>query len=59
MFRFLYAGLQRHTDLRDDLGNAKNLDDIKATVHSMRDRRLAEEGSFPDRGWYRRYREPL
>jgi len=59
MFRFLYAGLQRHTDLRDLLGAAKSVDDIRAVVSSMRDRRASEEGTFPDRGWYRRYREPL
>ena len=59
MFRFLYAGLQRHTDLRDDLGSAKSIDEIKAVVTTMRERRLAEDGSFPDKGWYRRYRDPL
>jgi tRNA-dihydrouridine synthase len=60
MFRFLYAGLQRHTDLRESLARAKNLDEIKQVVNTMRERRLSEkEGSFPDRGWYRRYREPI
>lgn len=67
LFRFLYAGLQYHIDLRSNLGSAKNLQDISAAAAALRARRDAEaasrghlaDPSRPDRGWYRRYREPL
>lgn len=63
LFRFLYAGLQRHVDLRAKLGAARGFDEIAEAATSMRERRAQErlsgDFSWPDAGWYRRYRNPL
>ena len=57
MFRFLYAGLQRHVDLRDKLGTSKSLDEIESVVDELARRRKEEPvGQFPDLGWYVRHR---
>jgi len=57
MFRFLYAGLQRHIDLRDKLGVSKSIDDIDAVVAELAARREDEPvGLFSDIGWYSRHR---
>jgi tRNA-dihydrouridine synthase len=58
MFRFLYAGLQRHTDLRTRMATAKNLEEIEAVVDELAARRREEPmGEFSDLGWYRRHRD--
>lgn len=57
MFRFLYAGLQRHVDLRDKLGTSKSLDEIESVVDELARRRKEEPvGQFADLGWYVRHR---
>lgn len=68
LFRFLYAGLQYHVDIRAQLGASKNLEEIGAAASVLRCRRDAEvaarggvvdDPDRPDRGWYLRYRRPL
>jgi len=63
LFRFLYAGLQHHVDLRAQLGQARGLEEISAAAAALRAKRAEERSrgdiSWPDRGWYRRYRNPL
>jgi len=63
LFRFLYAGLQRHVDLRGQLGAARGFDEISAAAVAMKARRVEERRngdlSWPDMGWYRRYRNPI
>jgi tRNA-dihydrouridine synthase 1 len=57
MFRFLYAGLQRHVDLRTNLSMAKNLNEIESIIDELAKRRKEEPiGLFSDIGWYRRHR---
>jgi tRNA-dihydrouridine synthase len=57
MFRFLYAGLQRHVDLRDKLGVSKSLDEIEQVLDELTNRRAEEPvGLFQDLGWYNRHR---
>merc|ERR1719203_2456973 len=67
LFRFLYAGLQYHVDLRTQLGAARTLEEIGVAAAALRERRAAEnearggveEPNRPDTGWYLRYRRPL
>ncbi len=60
MFRILYAGLQRHTDLRTRMAMAKNLNEIEAVVDELATRRNAEPvNQFSDLGWYRRHRDNI
>merc|ERR1711920_891220 len=67
LFRFLYAGLQYHIDIRSQLGAAKNLDEIREVAATLAERRTADyltrggqpDPARPDRGWYLRYRRPL
>jgi tRNA-dihydrouridine synthase 1 len=60
MFRFLYAGLQRHTDLRTQMAMAKSLEQIEAVVDELARRRKEEAiGAFSDLGWYNRHRNPI
>jgi len=57
MFRFLYAGLQRHTDLRTNLATARNIAEIEAIIDELGKRRNQEPiGIYSDIGWYRRHR---
>ena len=54
LHKFLYTGLQIHTDLRDRLSDAKSLDTLKDVVREMIDRR--KDISAEDKiGWYYRY----
>ena len=60
MFRFLYAGLQRHTDLRAQMAMSKTLDQVEAVIDELAVRRRAEPiGLFSDLGWYDRHRNPI
>lgn len=60
LFTFLYAGLQYHTDLRSDLGKARDLTEMKQVATTLKERREAPDAvERPDRGWYMRYRNPL
>lgn len=60
MFRFLYAGLQRHTDLRSRMGLAKGLDEIDNVIVELAKRRDEEPvGLYSDLGWYQRHRTPI
>lgn len=59
LFRFLYAGLQFNTDLRADLGQAREFDEMRQVARTLAERRKEKNYEYPDRGWYRRYRNPL
>ena len=60
MFRFLYAGLQRHTDLRTNMALAKNLEEIEGIVDELARRRAEEPiGLYSDIGWYTRHRNSI
>lgn len=66
LFRLLYAGLRLHTDIRDQLVEARSLEDMAAAAAALRERRKKERveciepgASWPDSGWYRRHRDPL
>lgn len=62
LFRFLYAGLQRHTDLRDQLSHVRNMQEMVTVADILRHRRVEEQQAgnvWPDVGWYRRHRNPL
>eukprot|EP00439_Symbiodinium_sp_Y106_P055227 s2034_g7.t1 len=62
MFHFLYAGLQLHTDLRAQFGMSKGWEELNATAVTFQERvrQDRESGSsWPDKGWYMRYRQPL
>merc|ERR1719258_575561 len=59
LFTFLYAGLQWHTDLRSQLGQAKSIQEMRDVADELRRRRENEETDCPDRGWYFRHRNPL
>merc|ERR1712129_131949 len=67
LFRFLYAGLQYHIDIRAQLGSSRTVEEIGVTAAALRARRDAEyevrggaeDLSRPDKGWYLRYRRPL
>jgi len=67
MFKFLYAGLQQHTDLRSQMGQAKSIDEATVVGEALRARRTEARAaasevtgeSWPDTGWYLRYRRPL
>lgn len=54
LHKFLYTGLQTHTDLRDRLSDAKSLDVLKDVVKEMIERR---KGIDPPSkiAWYYRY----
>ena len=54
MFKFLYTGLSKHTDIRDQLNQAKGYEAIKAVAIAMKERR---NGDTPESklGWYYRH----
>eukprot|EP00397_Hematodinium_sp_SG-2012_P050078 GEMP01058039.1.p1 GENE.GEMP01058039.1~~GEMP01058039.1.p1 ORF type:complete len:404 (+),score=73.87 GEMP01058039.1:147-1358(+) len=58
LFRFLYAGLQYNTDLRSELGQSRTFDEMRKVATTLAERRK-EKKEHPDKGWYRRYRNPL
>lgn len=54
LHKFLYTGLQTHTDLRDRLSDAKSLDVLKDVVKEMIERR--KDIDPPSKiAWYYRY----
>lgn len=69
LFKYLYSGLQRHTDLREALSHADGMDAFQAIVDEMARRRAAHEYdcTTPDscgqvhstRSWYTRYMRDL
>ena len=60
MFRILYAGLQRHVDLRESMATARNVQQIETVVDELAKRRTDEPvGLFSDLGWYARHRTPI
>jgi len=62
LFTFLYAGLQFHTDLRSQLGQARDVASMEAIADELATRRRNEGHMHPDRpdaGWYRRHRNPI
>merc|ERR1719210_1950906 len=62
LFRFLYAGLQVHTEFRSRLGSSKTIDEMAQVASELRTFRLArlaarggvEDPAEPDCGWYLR-----
>ena len=54
MFKFLYTGLSKHTDIRDSLNQAKGFEAIKEIAILMKERRLGEEPESK-LGWYYRH----
>ncbi len=54
LHKFLYTGFKEHTDLRDQLTNSKTLEEYRAVVVAMIERR---KGIAPEKklGWYYRY----
>jgi len=59
LFRFLYAGFQFNTDVRAKLGSARRLEEMREVARDIAERRQKPDYTYPDKGWYRRYREPL
>ena len=54
MFKFLYTGLSKHTDIRDVLNKAKGYDAIKQVAILMKERRINETPQ-EKLGWYYRH----
>ena len=54
LFRFLYQGLQKHTDLRDQLGRAKGIEAIREVATLMKERRK-DDPPQDKLGWYYRH----
>lgn len=54
MFKFLYTGLSKHTDIRDALNKAKGLEPMKEVAALMKERRQNE--TIEEKiGWYYRH----
>ena len=54
MFKFLHVGLQKHTDIRDQLNQAKGFDAMKQVALAMQERRKGETRE-EKLGWYYRH----
>ena len=54
MFKFLYTGLSKHTDIRDVLNKAKGFEPIKEVALMMKERRK-DETVQEKIGWYYRH----
>ena len=54
LFKFLHQGLTEHTQLRQELGSAKGLDNILAVVRKMKELRKDTEPK-QKLGWYYRH----
>jgi len=54
LFKFLYTGLMKYTDLREDLAKARTLEELVAITKKVQELRALEapEGKI---GWYARY----
>lgn len=58
MFKFLYVGLQKYTDIRESLNQAKGFEAIKEVAFMMKERRKNE--SLEEKiGWYYRHWEGM
>eukprot|EP00030_Apusomonadida_sp_AF-17_P002459 a339721_97.p1 GENE.a339721_97~~a339721_97.p1 ORF type:complete len:424 (-),score=138.34 a339721_97:358-1500(-) len=65
LFKYLYTGLQVHTDLRDMLSNSNTMEEFEVVARTLRERRAAHEYTCTSpetcgqphsvRKWYRRY----
>ena len=59
MFRMLYAGLQRHVDLRTRMATSHTVEQMALVVDELAIRRQNEPiGLFSEYGWYTRHRKP-
>jgi len=54
LFKFLYTGLQKHTDLREELGKAKTLEELTKVAQAVHDLRVGGDPAGKI-GWYARY----
>jgi len=54
LFKMLYAGLQKHTDLREDLARAKTLEELTNITKKVQELRVSESPETK-LGWYLRY----
>lgn len=54
LFKILHKGLSEHTDLREKLGRAKGVEDCRAIVKELKERRKEVELNLKF-GWYERY----
>jgi len=54
LFKFLFTGLQRYPELREELGQAKTMNEFERIVLQVRDLRI-NEAPESKLGWYVRY----
>jgi tRNA-dihydrouridine synthase 1 len=54
LFKFLYTGLQRYTELREELGRTRNMEDFEEVVKRIQAMRI-NESPESKLGWYMRY----
>jgi len=54
LFKMLYAGLQKHTGLREDLAKAKTLEELTNITKKVQELRVSESPETK-LGWYLRY----
>eukprot|EP01015_Nassula_variabilis_P024579 TRINITY_DN4719_c0_g1_i16.p2 TRINITY_DN4719_c0_g1~~TRINITY_DN4719_c0_g1_i16.p2 ORF type:complete len:298 (+),score=43.45 TRINITY_DN4719_c0_g1_i16:67-960(+) len=56
LFKILYSGLQKHTDLRDKLPHAKTFEEMLEIITHLKQRRVNED-IMEKLGWYLRYQK--
>ena len=54
MFKFLYTGLQIHTDLRSKLGQSKTVEELREVAFEIKERRK-DESAESKISWYHRH----
>ena len=54
MFKFLYTGLQIHTDLRSKLGQSKTVEELREVANEIKERRKNETAESKIT-WYHRH----
>jgi len=54
LFKFLYTGLMKHTDLREKLSKAKTMEEYERIAKTLKERRLGEAPESKI-SWYMRY----
>jgi len=54
LFKFLYAGLKKFTDLREELGRARTMEEFESITRRLKEKRL-DESPESKLGWYLRY----
>ena len=56
MFKFLYTGLQIHTDLRSKLGQSKTVEDLREVALEIKERRKDESPESKISWYYRHFK---